>query len=106
MYYLTSPEPYQPGCNQPYPEDDEWEAAFVFPDARRPGSGDLKWKALVRDGFYCRECAVVVTSKTSQADHIAPVNRFANLDMANSLDNIQTLCLRCHELKTARDARA
>jgi 5-methylcytosine-specific restriction endonuclease McrA len=44
----------------------------------------------------------VVTSKTSHADHIEPVNRFANLDMANSLDNIQTLCLRCHKLKHAR----
>jgi RNA-directed DNA polymerase len=101
-YYYPSPEPYQPGCNQPYPEDDEWEAAFVYPDRPRPGSGDLKWKALVRDGFHCRGCAVVVTSRTSQADHIAPVNSFANLDMANSLDNIQTLCLRCHKLKHGR----
>ena len=38
--------------------------------------------------------------------HIEPVNRFANLDMANGLDNIQTLCLRCHKLKTAREACA
>ena len=44
-----------------------------------------------------------LTSKTSHADHIEPVNRFANLEMANDLDNIQTLCRRCHELKTARD---
>jgi RNA-directed DNA polymerase len=101
-YYCPSPEPYQPGCNQPYPDDDEWEAAFVYHQRRRPGCGDLKWKALVRDGFHCRGCAVVVTSKTSHADHIEPVNRFANLDMANSLDNIQTLCLRCHKLKHAR----
>ena len=105
VHYFTSPEPYQPGCNQPYVEDDEWEAAFVLPDARRPGSGDLKWKALVRDGFHCRGCAVVVTSKTSHADHIEPVNRFANFAMANDLDNIQTLCRRCHDLKTARDKR-
>ena len=34
-YYYSSPEPYQPGSNQPYLEDDEWEAAFVLPD--RPG---------------------------------------------------------------------
>jgi len=102
-YYYTSPKPYQPGCNQPYPEDHEWEAAFVLPDRARPGSGDIKWKALVRDGFHCRGCAVVVTSKTSRADHIIPVNRFANLAMANDLDNIQTLCLRCHKLKTARE---
>jgi len=100
-YYYSSPEPYQPGCNR-YLEDDEWEAAFVSPDRRRPGRGDLKWRALVRDGFYCRGCAVVVTSKTSHADHIVPVNRFANLAMANELNNIQTLCLRCHALKTAR----
>ena len=101
-FYLSSPEPYQPGSHQPYLEDDEWEAAFVFPDRQRPGRGDLKWRALVRDGFHCRGCAVVVTSKTSHADHIVPVNRFANLAMANELDNIQTLCLRCHALKTAR----
>ena len=36
-YYCTSPEPYQPGCHQPYPEDDEWEVAFVLPDRPRPG---------------------------------------------------------------------
>lgn len=102
-YYFASPKPYQPGCTQPYPAANEWEAAFVFPDAQRPGRGDLKWKALVRDGFYCRGCAVVVSSKTSHADHCVPVNRFANLDMANSLDNIQTLCLRCHKLKHARE---
>jgi RNA-directed DNA polymerase len=102
-FYYVAPEPYQPGCNQPYPEDDEWEAAFVYHNRRRPGCGDLKWKALVRDGFHCRGCGVTVTSRTSHADHIEPVNRFANLDMANSLDNVQTLCLRCHKLKHARD---
>ena len=102
-YYYTSPEPYQPGCHQSHPEDDEWEAAYAFSDVQRPGRGDLKWKALVRDGFHCRRCAVVVTSRTSHADHTEPVNRFANLDMANSLDNIQTLCLRCHKLKHARE---
>ena len=104
--YVASPEPYQPGGNQPYPEDSEWETAFVYHERHRPGCGDLKWKALVRDGFHCRGCAVVVTSKTSHADHIEPVNRFANLEMANGLDNIQTLCLRCHKLKTARESCA
>ena len=73
-----------------YLEDDEWETAFVYHEHRRPGCGDLKWKALVRDGFHCRGCGVTVTSKTSHADHIEPVNRFANLAMANDLDNIQT----------------
>ena len=30
-YYPAAPEPYRPGCKQPYLEDDEWEAAFVLP---------------------------------------------------------------------------
>jgi len=101
-YYVPSPEPYRPGCDQPYLEDDEWEVAFVL-ERGRPGSGDLKWQALVRDGFYCRGCGVMVTSKTSHADHITPVSSFANFAMANDLDNIQTLCRYCHNLKTARD---
>ena len=101
-YYIASPTPYQPGCDQPYMEDDEWEAAFLL-ERRRPGSGDLKWKALVRDNFTCRGCGVVVSAKTSHADHIEPVNRFANLAMANDLDNLQTLCRWCHDRKTARD---
>jgi RNA-directed DNA polymerase len=101
-YYFTSPEPYQPGIDSIYLEDGTWEAQFYLPDRRRPGRGDLKWQALVRDGFHCRGCAVVVSAKTSQADHIQPVNSFANLDMANDLNNIQTLCLRCHKFKTAR----
>ena len=101
-HYHAKPKPYQPGGNQGYLDDDEWEKAYGLHE-RRPGSGDLKWQALVRDGFHCRRCAVTVTSKTSQADHNVPVNRFANLAMANDLNNIQTLCLRCHKLKTASD---
>jgi len=102
-HYHAKPEPYQPGNSPRNPNDDEWEAAFVYHESRRPGCADLKWKALIRDGFHCRGCAVTVTSKTSHADHIIPVNRFANLAMANDMDNIQTLCLSCHKLKTARE---
>jgi 5-methylcytosine-specific restriction endonuclease McrA len=95
--------PYEPDRDHSCPDDDDWEAAFGLHERERPGRGDIKWKALIRDGFYCRGCAVTVTAATSHADHIQPVNRFANLKMANDLDNIQTLCLRCHKLKTARE---
>ena len=102
-YYYSSPEPYQPGSKQPYLEDDEWEAAFVLHDrtsARHAEtSSGRHWSATA---FIAVGCGVTVTSKTSHADHIEPVNRFANLDMANSLDNIQTLCHWCHKLKHAR----
>lgn len=100
--YSEAPEPYQPGNRQRYLEDDEWETAYVYHE-RRPGCGDLKWQALVRDGFHCRGCAVTVTSKTSHTDHIDPVSCFANLKAADSLDNLQTLCLRCHKLKHERE---
>jgi group II intron reverse transcriptase/maturase len=97
-YHYPSPAPYQPGTSH-YLEDDEWEAKYYLPDRSRPGQGDLKWRALIRDQFYCRGCAVTVTAQTSVADHIQPVNSFANLNMAHDLENIQTLCLRCHKLK-------
>lgn len=100
-----APEPYQPGVGQPNVTDAEMEADCRFYEGQRPGSMDLKWRALIRDGYYCRGCAVVVSAKTSHADHIRPVNSFASLEMANDLDNIQTLCLRCHRLKTEREQR-
>lgn len=103
-YYFSSPEPYQPGSVQSYLEDEDREATLVLYDRSRPGSGDLKWKVLIRDGFRCRHCEAEVSAATSQADHILPVNRFANVAMANGLDNLQTLCLRCHKLKTRSDA--
>jgi group II intron reverse transcriptase/maturase len=98
-----APDPYQPGIAQSYDADTELEADCCFYEGERAGSMDLKWKALVRDGFYCRGCAVAVSAKTSHADHIRPVNCFASLEMANDLDNIQTLCLRCHRLKIERE---
>ena len=101
-HYHDKPDPYQPGGGQGYLEDDEWETDLAHTE-HRPGSGDLKWQALARDGFRCRGCGVAVTPKTSHADHIKPVNCFANLAMASDLTNIQTLCLRCHKLKTAGD---
>lgn len=101
-YHSSSPEPYQPGCNQPYLEDDHWEVGFIQYDRTRPGSGDLKWKALARDNFCCRNCGEEVSITTSIADHVVPVKCFANFHQAHKLDNIQTLCLKCHKLKTAR----
>jgi RNA-directed DNA polymerase len=100
-YYPSSPEAYKPGCNQPYLEDDNWEVGFVQYDRTRPGSGDLKWEALVRDNFRCRYCDEKVCITTSIADHVVPVKCFANFAQAHKLDNIQTLCLKCHKRKSA-----
>lgn len=98
--YHSAPEPYEPGLTQYRVAEEELEVDFRLTESRRPGSGDLKWRALVRDNFYCRGCAVQVSASTSHADHINPVSSFANLALADHLDNIQTLCHRCHKLKS------
>lgn len=93
------PRPYEPGQGI-YSTDAETEVDFRLSEKRRPGRADLKWQALIRDGYHCRGCGVTVTARTSHADHIEPVHRFASFQQSNSLDNIQTLCRYCHKLKT------
>ena len=100
-YYYAAPEPYQPGPTSRYLEDDEWEAAFVLP---RTYAGQDAETSSGRLWFATAFIAVAARSwshpRPRRRTISEPVNRFANLEMANSLDNIQTLCLRCHKLKT------
>ena len=67
-----------------------------------PGRMDLKAFVLFRDGSRCRRCGTRVTHETSQADHIQPVSSFASYEQATTLENLQTLCLECHKMKTYR----
>ncbi len=94
-----NPEPYKPGAAT-YLADLDWEADFRIYERTRPGSMDLKVLALHRDGFRCRKCGTVVTWEDSEADHIRPVNQFANFAQAHTPSNVQTLCLICHKEKT------
>jgi 5-methylcytosine-specific restriction endonuclease McrA len=94
----SGPETYTPG-NGVYETDAELEYGLYIPDTRRHGTMDFKWQALVRDSYRCRRCGRQVTARTSNADHIEPVQRFANVPQAHRLDNIQTLCLACHKAK-------
>jgi hypothetical protein len=93
------PEAYVPG-NGDYQTDQEMEADFRIHEKVRAGSMDLKYQALTRDGSKCRKCGRTVTAATSQADHIIPVKQFASFAEAHTPDNVQTLCLDCHEGKT------
>lgn len=92
------PEPYTPGTGI-YETDVELEFGLRIPDTRRHGTMDFKWQALIRDNFRCQSCDRKVSAKTSNADHIEPVHRFANVPQAHRLANIQTLCLKCHRDK-------
>ncbi len=94
-----SPLPYEPGTGC-YLDDVDWEAESRTYEKRRPGYMDYKTLALFRDGYRCRQCGDRVTHETSQADHIKPVKSFASFAQANTLFNIQTLCLVCHKEKT------
>ena len=97
----ASPRPYEPGTGC-YLDDVDWEAEVRRYERRRPGRMDLKAFVLFRDGNRCRQCGTRVTHETSQADHIKPVSSFASYEQATTLENLQTLCLECHKLKTYR----
>ena len=96
---FRNPIKYEPGKGI-YLEDHEWEADIRNPEKNRPGQMDLKLAALERDGNQCRNCGCLVVSETSHVDHIKPVHKFAGFEQANTLDNIQTLCLYCHKQKS------
>ena len=92
------PVEYEPGKGM-YSEDHEWEADFRRPDKRRPGQMDLKLAAIEKDGYQCRQCGSLVVAESSHLDHIKPVHQFASFKQANTLDNVQTLCINCHKQK-------
>jgi len=69
---------------------------------KRPGTLDLRPRVLARDGWTCQHCGQVVTEETAALDHIRAVKRFRRPVDANTLDNLQTLCIPCHKQKTAR----
>lgn len=99
------PEPYEPGYGV-YETDADEEADWSrFNEGGRRGAADTKWEALRRDQYRCRLCDKPVSNRNSQADHITPVRRFASFAQANDLDNVQTLCLNCHERKHAAKLR-
>jgi len=96
---FRGPEPYTPGTVA-YLDDLDWEADFRMYEGGRPGRLDLKVLALQRDGFRCRKCGVAVTWENSEADHIEPVRSFAHFAQAHTLENVQVLCVTCHQEKT------
>jgi RNA-directed DNA polymerase len=100
MVGLQKPKPYLPGGINVYETDNEMEEDKHYnSEVHRPGNSDMKLTVLKRDNHRCRKCGREVNAKNSQLDHIVPVKSFPNLQMANKLENLQTLCLECHKLK-------
>ena len=62
----------------------------------------LRAKVFARDFHSCQLCARDgVQSAADQVDHIIPLS----LGGSNEMGNLQSLCIDCHKLKTAREAK-
>jgi len=72
----------------------------------RPGMGDLRPQILTRDDFKCQKCGTEVSPTEAQVDHKRPVRRFRRPIDANRAENLQTLCIPCHKIKTKDDQRS
>ena len=73
------------------------------PSSHRRGYGGRNWAAtrrqvIVRDCSTCQQCQRIVSGTDCQVDHIVPKKRGGT----DTLSNLQVLCLRCHQAKTAR----
>ena len=101
---FRNPVKYEPGKGI-YLEDYEWEADIRNSEKNRPGQTDLKQAALERDDYQCCECGNTVVSETAHVDHIKPVYKLASFEQANTLDNVQTLCINCHKQKTCSEQK-
>ncbi len=92
------PAEYEPGKGV-YIDDFDDESAYRFHEKQnRRGGLDLRQKALERDSMRCRACGKKV--EHAHVDHIVPVQEFASFRLAHRLDNLQTLCEKCHKAKT------
>lgn len=74
-------------------------------DETRPGMADLRPLVLERDQWRCVYCKRPVNHDSVRIDHLRPVSRFKRPVDANTLDNLQTLCIECHNAKTELDRR-
>jgi 5-methylcytosine-specific restriction protein A len=57
----------------------------------------VRLMALKRDHYICQRCGV---GGANEVDHIVPISRGGD---RLRLDNLQTLCHRCHSKKTATE---
>ncbi len=100
-FKVSGPKEYQPGGDMRYLDDFEDESTLTVREVqRRRGGQDWRWEVMVRDSLCCRKCGAVVDYSTARIDHITPVKRFASFRQAHRMENLQTLCIQCHQEKT------
>lgn len=60
------------------------------------------WKSIrdqvrQRDRYRCQSCGIQETNREHDIHHIKPFRTFTSFESANRLDNLTTLCKRCHQ---------
>jgi len=98
---FLKPNPYttqESIAREELPDESPWTG---FED--RPGWGDIALKVKERDNWTCRLCKKAVTPETCEADHIRPYSSFRRPVDANRPENLWTLCIDCHKMKTEFD---
>jgi DEAD/DEAH box helicase domain-containing protein len=58
----------------------------------------IREEVLFRDAYSCQVCGVKGNNDLLHVHHKIPFKLFTNLDQANSLNNLVTLCPDCHRL--------
>lgn len=68
------------------------------------GRGGRPWRrlreiVLLRDNYTCQYCKRVCLIEDLECDHKTPLAKGGT----DTAENLQALCKRCHEVKTAKD---
>lgn len=65
----------------------------------------VRRRVLERDGYECQRCGISLTDyygrtgRSFDIHHRTPLSEFDSYESANQLDNLESLCQRCHGIK-------
>lgn len=58
---------------------------------------EIRKKVRARDGFVCQLCGVMEKGREHHVHHKIPFKTFSDIQEANRLENLTTLCADCHQ---------
>lgn len=95
------PNPYLTGT--PVEREEPLDPTPWIGNEDRPGRMDARRATLERDEFRCQFCDEPVRPNEAEVDHVRPYSCFTRPESANRPDNLRTLCVSCHRLRTESD---
>ena len=104
LRYCHSPHKPNPYLNGDRIEREELLATDPWTGADdRPGRMDIRLAILQRDCFRCQICGKAVHPDEAHVDHKRPYICFKRPEDADAPENLWTLCIPCHRVKTESD---